>query len=328
MTDEVLIETYLPDDAPIQEFFKLDLAAKVEVISLGLVAREMAQLHYKKSRDTDWAQRLQSELSARDDKIRHMEQREEENEKLRELQSSILEEQTRETVARAVEVSQERANKEMEVLESNNQMLVQRLREWEESNERRIERRIESSAKVLREEITRLTQCLEKEQNRTRDISRLCDKSTDKGKHGETLVQGELNKIFPCGEVEDTHAEPHRGDFIVRNEGLTMMVEAKNYKRNVQKGEIDKFYKDIDDQRNNEYDCAILLSLSSGICNREDFRFRGEKRHSDHVHPQCFSELPGRRPRVQILPGCSLNRWNGPQCPRDGGYVPAHCNCA
>ena len=273
MTDDTLIEIHLPETSDTEAFFKLHLEAKVEVISLGIAARDVAQVHYKKCKDSDWNKRLQAELAIRDRKILDLEREREEEEKVREIQSRIMTDEMRDTVAKAVEVSRDQASKEIQALEAKNQGLYRRMREDEESQERRIESRIQASAKVLREEITRLTGCLERAQDKVMDARRLTDKSTDKGKHGELLVQGELNKLFPCGEVEDTHAEPHRGDFIVRNEGMTMMVEAKNYKRNVQKGEIDKFYKDVDNQRNNEYDCAILLSLSSGICNREDFRF-------------------------------------------------------
>ena len=54
---------------------------------------------------------------------------------------------------------------------------------------------------------------------------------------------------------------------------IIMMVEIKNYKNNVQKSEIDKFYRDIDNPANNDIQCAVFASLTSGICSREDFQF-------------------------------------------------------
>ena len=54
---------------------------------------------------------------------------------------------------------------------------------------------------------------------------------------------------------------------------MTMMIETKNYKRNVQKAEIDKFYRDIDNPANNDVQCAVFVSLTCGICSKEDFEF-------------------------------------------------------
>ena len=54
---------------------------------------------------------------------------------------------------------------------------------------------------------------------------------------------------------------------------FSMMLEIKNYKTNVNKAEIDKFYRDVDNEINNDIKCAILISLRSGICNKKDFDF-------------------------------------------------------
>ena len=47
------------------------------------------------------------------------------------------------------------------------------------------------------------------------------------------------------------------------------MLESKNYARNVNKKEVQKFYKDI--QTNDQINYAIMASLKSGVVNREDF---------------------------------------------------------
>ena len=47
--------------------------------------------------------------------------------------------------------------------------------------------------------------------------------------------------------------------------------EAKNYSRNVQKAEIDKFYRDIDSAANSDVQCAVFVSLKTGISSRDDF---------------------------------------------------------
>ena len=103
--------------------------------------------------------------------------------------------------------------------------------------------------------------------------------STKKGKVGEEALLAGLNRLFPEADVEDTHATPGRGDFVVRDGGLVVMIETKNYKRNVQKAEIEKFYRDLSDPANSDFQGGILVSMGSGVCNREDFCFemRGDR---------------------------------------------------
>jgi len=92
--------------------------------------------------------------------------------------------------------------------------------------------------------------------------------STMKGQAGEEFTQQGLNKLFPTAEIEDTHSIPGRGDFIMKEKEFTMLIETKNYKKNVTKPEIDKFYRDM--ENNNDIQCGLFLSLKSGICNREN----------------------------------------------------------
>jgi hypothetical protein len=51
------------------------------------------------------------------------------------------------------------------------------------------------------------------------------------------------------------------------------MIENKNYSKNVQKSEVDKFYRDIDNTANNDIHCALMVSLTTGICCKDDFEF-------------------------------------------------------
>lgn len=95
--------------------------------------------------------------------------------------------------------------------------------------------------------------------------------STIKGKESEEEVFTSLNQLFPTAIIEDTHSIPGRGDFIVRIDNMIMMVETKNYTRNVQKSEVDKFYRDMESPANSDIQCGILMSMNCGISAREDF---------------------------------------------------------
>ncbi len=92
--------------------------------------------------------------------------------------------------------------------------------------------------------------------------------STIKGQDGENFMYFELNSRFPSAEIIDTHKETGRGDFILKD-GITVLIETKNYKKNVTKPEITKFYRDID--TNHDIDCGLFLSLESGVCAKADF---------------------------------------------------------
>ena len=59
----------------------------------------------------------------------------------------------------------------------------------------------------------------------------------------------------------------------MRDDNFVMMIENKNYSKNVQKSEIDKFYTDLKREQNNDIQCAVMISMKTGICNRPDFAF-------------------------------------------------------
>ena len=109
---------------------------------------------------------------------------------------------------------------------------------------------------------------VKEKQEKERLIART-QNSTIIGQDGENFTLCELNKQFPKAEIEDTHKQTGRGDFIFKEHDFSMLIETKNYKNNVTKPEIEKFYRDMD--TNHDIKCGILISLKSGICSRDDF---------------------------------------------------------
>ncbi len=91
--------------------------------------------------------------------------------------------------------------------------------------------------------------------------------STLKGQKGEDIMYNILIEHFPGCQI-DTHTskEGHKGDFSIIDDTHRGMIESKNYKKNVPKNEIKKFYNDI--ENNNDIDFAILCSLKSGVANK------------------------------------------------------------
>ena len=99
--------------------------------------------------------------------------------------------------------------------------------------------------------------------------------STFLGQDGEKLTCQALNCLFPKAEVIDTHAEGGRGDFILKEGNMCCMIETKNHKTNVGRGDIDKFYHDV--ESNDDVKCGVFASLKSGVVNRSDFHLEFRK---------------------------------------------------
>ena len=95
--------------------------------------------------------------------------------------------------------------------------------------------------------------------------------SSVKGRNAEDEVMGCVSSMFPKAELEDCRSEPHRGDIIWKDGDISMMIEIKDYVRNVQKSEIDKFQSDMLEPSNSDIKCGVMLSLRSGVCRRSHF---------------------------------------------------------
>lgn len=76
---------------------------------------------------------------------------------------------------------------------------------------------------------------------------------------------------FEGFEIHDVHNQPHKGDFHVSAKGITIMVDAKAYKRNVDSSQIEKIKSDL--KRNSHIHFAWLVSLNTNIDRRDNALF-------------------------------------------------------
>ena len=90
-----------------------------------------------------------------------------------------------------------------------------------------------------------------------------------KGKHSEDLLSHLLCELYPTASVQNCTALTASGDFLlVRGAGLPkVMLENKNYQRNVEQEEVDKFLRDAAAQRCS----AVMISQFSGIVSKPNF---------------------------------------------------------
>ena len=89
-----------------------------------------------------------------------------------------------------------------------------------------------------------------------------------KGQYSEHLLETILTDIYPTAHIENTTAMTACGDFMIHREGLPdVMIENKNYERNVDLDEIKKFVRDVSNK-----DCSgIMMSQLSGIVSKPNF---------------------------------------------------------
>ncbi len=110
---------------------------------------------------------------------------------------------------------------------------------------------------------------LEEERKKTEKQLIREENSSYIGQDGENLLLQQLNLLCPSAQVVCTTGVPHRGDFVIDIDSTILMVENKNYTKNVPKIEIVKFYSDI--KSNSDFNGGILCSQKSGICAKSDY---------------------------------------------------------
>jgi hypothetical protein len=268
---ENMTEVYLLNEDKINDFFPLKCEEKTKVIELGLVCYksgihkgkewtneshtkeiEGIQQYHKREKE-EWKERICGIENSKNRRIEEIEQEQKHNysNEIKQLNKAHMELTTQLT---------EYQMKYNEVHTQLDEKYNQRLREKEIMYEKRIDKQTEQMETIRKQYDERMQEHVIRTQ-----------KSTYKGQDGEEYIQNQLNMLFPKAEIEDTHSIPGRGDFIMRDDDLIIMIENKNYSKNVQKSEIDKFYRDMDSEANKDIQCGILVSLNSGICCKEDF---------------------------------------------------------
>tara|TARA_B100002051_G_scaffold83387_1_gene79556 strand:- start:527 stop:1663 length:1137 start_codon:yes stop_codon:yes gene_type:complete len=278
-SNEVLIDFSLPNNPDTLKFLKLKQSDKIKAIALGIKFLTSGNHQLQSWDNTQWESRLEQIKQEKQEIILALEEKlnleEVKRQKLVKTQkeelNSIIEGVRNRTESKylseiaGLNDKVERLQNKIHLQENEKTKLYKTINDefyskilskeqlWEAKNER------------IRKEYE---EKLEKERERTAACILTTKHSTIKGQAGEEFTQHELNRRFPTAEIEDTHKQPGRGDFILRENDFTMLIETKNYKKNVTKPEIEKFYRDM--TINHDIQCGLFLSLKSGICNRDD----------------------------------------------------------
>ena len=123
-------------------------------------------------------------------------------------------------------------------------------------------------------------------------------KNNEKGKLSETILDFNLQAIFPLAEIKNVAHTPHSGDFwLIRKDKPTIIVENKNHDYKVYKDDVQKF---IDDMNDNNL-CGILISQHSTIVHRQDFEIEIHNGNvAVYIH-NCKYEASKIKIAVQII---------------------------
>ena len=91
--------------------------------------------------------------------------------------------------------------------------------------------------------------------------------SSKKGGKGEEEMELILPNLFRNATIVRKSKEKKSGDFRIDIHGVQVLFENKNYQRNVDREEIDKFIRDCEVP---DIDCGIMCSENCGIAKKED----------------------------------------------------------
>jgi len=99
-------------------------------------------------------------------------------------------------------------------------------------------------------------------------VLRKMENSSEKGKFSENILLNILQPLFPCSQIDHVGQQKETGDIILtRNNRPKILIENKNWNRNVTQDEVKKFIHDIETQNC----CGLFLSQNCGIANKDNF---------------------------------------------------------
>ena len=94
------------------------------------------------------------------------------------------------------------------------------------------------------------------------------ENSSSKGKISENILFAALHSLYPCAQIDSVGTTKETGDIMLcRKDKPRILVENKNWDKNVVQEEVRKFIHDVETQNC----CGLFLAQNYGIANKEDF---------------------------------------------------------
>lgn len=105
-------------------------------------------------------------------------------------------------------------------------------------------------------------------QNNVSDLLKKMENSSFKGKCSENLLFNILQSLFTSAQIEIVGDQKETGDIMLtRKNKPKILIENKNWNKNVPQDEVKKFIRDVELQNC----CGLFLSQNFGISNKENY---------------------------------------------------------
>jgi hypothetical protein len=105
--------------------------------------------------------------------------------------------------------------------------------------------------------------------NSVSELLKKMENSSSKGKISENIVFNILHNLYPCSQIDSVGTTKETGDIMLtRNNKPKILIENKNWDKNVVQEEVKKFIHDVE---KNDC-CGLFLSQNFGIANKENFQ--------------------------------------------------------
>ena len=278
---EIIYDEFLypENDKRLLKFKSLSKEEQLNSIYLGAHLLEIAQdkfIKLKKGENKIEKEKLKSfyeeELREKEDIVHELENKLHDTEmkhsnEIRKVRESIFNDAKHKYETRYVDVIESLEDELTSVKNKLEKLTTTRMDQQTQHYEEKINREREHHTNMenMRKEYESK---LDEYRKKVEIVNEFNENSAKKGQEGENWLYNELIRQFPKAKIVDCHSKDHKGDFTLEDD-IKGMIESKNYKKNVPKKEIVKFKKDI--ESNEDFKYGILLSLKSGVTNREDF---------------------------------------------------------
>ena len=175
-------------------------------------------------------------------------------ENIRSFHSSIQEDTNKLLSSTLNQQSLEGFIQTMENKLSNNQQMIQSIIQ---SSEQRLDTKITSNQHIQSTLQTNVSDLLKKMEN-----------SSMKGKYSENILFSILQSLYTTAEIDVVGEQKETGDIMLKRKNKpTILIENKNWNKNVVQEEVKKFIRDVETQNC----CGLFLSQNFGIANKDNF---------------------------------------------------------
>ena len=136
------------------------------------------------------------------------------------------------------------------------------------NNQQMIQSIIQSSEQRLDTKITTNQHIQSTLQKDVSDLLKKMENSSMKGKYSENILFSILQSLYVTAEIDVVGEQKETGDIMLKRKNKpTILIENKNWNKNVVQEEVKKFIRDVETQNC----CGLFLSQNFGIANKDNF---------------------------------------------------------